>query len=277
MAVRIHRIRQRATMLVSTVLLLGYSASEVLAQINPSSPTSNDDVIVDTNPQPGRSPGNSIPDRRNPDRTIPTDTPGTTNLSGTRFSCASYNGQYTVMYQPQSQPGQAYPWAVPSVMGGGWDSTRRCNEISRRLEAYRADGLQEMQTAVENGYNTVCVTTQRIPSCRIVLTVPRGQDPQLTRDRVFQNLTVADSGQQTQGVNTFVEGNNQGGWLGDAARALGVNLPNLGQSNLGQSPSSANGINLRPFLDRADGGTGTYLTKAPAIRPGRRLNPNRFR
>jgi Circadian oscillating protein COP23 len=272
MALRIDQIKQGARVLIGTALLLGYSGSAVLAQVNPSSPPSNDDVIIDTTPQPGTSPGTSLPRRTPTDSTIPTDTPSTTNLSGTRFSCAFYNGQYTVMYQPQSQPGQAYPWAVPSVMGGGWDSTRRCNEISRRLEAYRGDGLQEMQTAIENGYNTVCVTTQRIPGCRIVLTVPRGQDPQATRDRVFQNLTIADSGQQTQGVNTYMGTGGGGSWLGEASRMLGINLPNLGES----SRSASNGINLRPFLDRADGGTGTFLNKASSP-PGKRLNPNRFR
>jgi hypothetical protein len=127
-----------------------------------------------------------------------------------------------------------------------------------------------MQTGFENGYNTVCVTTQRVPSCRIVLTVPSGQDAITTRDRVFQNLTVADSGQQTQGVNTFVSG-NRGGILGEAARWLNLGIP--GASSASTMSSS---INLRPFLDRADGGTGQYLRKR-AIAPGRRLNPNNFR
>lgn len=237
-------------------------------------PTStSDDVIVDTE----NSRGN--PSTGNPTR-IPTGTPSSSPngsaLSGTRFSCQIVNGQYTVMYQPQSQPGQTYPWAVPSNMGGGWNPTKRCGEISRRLEQYRPDGLIDMQTAVENGYNTVCVTTQRVSGCRIVLTVPPGQDATATRDRVFQNLTVADSGQQTQGVNTFVNGGSggSGGWIGEAARMLNLNIPGLGNS---QAATTSNAINLRPFLDRADGGTGTYLRKSASATPGRRLNPNRFR
>ncbi|NJN90156.1 MAG: hypothetical protein HC878_07090, partial [Leptolyngbyaceae cyanobacterium SL_5_14] len=104
------------------------------------------------------------------------------------------------MYYPQSQPGQAYAWATPTELGGGWTEERRCNEISRRLEFYRPDGLLEMQTGVENGYSTICVTTQQNASCRIVLTVPPGQDPLVTRDRVFENLAVADRGQQTDSV-----------------------------------------------------------------------------
>ena len=123
--------------------------------------------------------------------------------SNTRFACQSTNGEYTVMYYPESQPNQAYPWAVPSLLGGGWTPERRCNEISRRLELYRPDGLQELRTGVENGYNVICATTQTNSSCRIVLTVPPGQDPIATRDRVFENLTVADSGQQTEGIAAY--------------------------------------------------------------------------
>jgi len=249
-----------------TAAILGFGLSStgaiaapiVVSQV-PSTPTDSGDVIIDS--------GSQTPTTRPPATGIPSR--GT--LSSTRFSCQMSNGQYTVMYQPESQPGQMYPWAIPSAMGGGWDAARRCNEITRRLEAYRPDGLQEMQTGVENGYNTICVTTQRIPGCRIVLTVPPGQDPVATRDRVFQNLTVADSGQQTQGVNTFV-GNNRGGILGEVGRWL--NLGSLGGNST--SSSYSNAINLRPFLDRADGGTGQFLRNRAAT-PGRRLNPNNFR
>ncbi len=230
----------------------GAIAAPVTVSQLPPSTGDTGDVIIDSGTQ-----------RPTPPTTTPT-------VAGTRFTCQMMNGQYTVMYQPESQPGRAYPWAVPSAMGGGWDSARRCSEITRRLESYRPDGLQEMQTGFENGYNTICVTTQRIPSCRIVLTVPPGQDALSTRDRVFQNLTVADSGQQTQGVNTFV-GTNRGGLLGEAARWLNIGIPATTSTRSGDSP-----INLRPFLDRADGGTGQFL-KQGAIAPGRRLNPNKFR
>ncbi|HEY9641372.1 MAG TPA: COP23 domain-containing protein [Coleofasciculaceae cyanobacterium] len=182
---------------------------------------------------------------------------GSTVPNDVRFSCEVNNGEYTVMYRPQSQPGQSYPWAKPGELGGGWTPERRCAEISRRLEFYRPDGLLEMQTAVENGYNTVCVTTEKIPSCRIVLTVPPGQDPTSTRDRVFSNLTVADSGQQTGAVNTFT-GSNSGGLLNQIGQAIGIDLSGLSGRHH-RSSSSGDGINLRPFLDRADGGTGERL------------------
>lgn len=263
-------------MAVSVLLLLGSTAASALAlpldgepsrSVTPQTPAgrssdADQDVIVNPDPQ---SPGSTR-------STYPGS--GTAASTGIRFTCEISNGQYTVMYRPESQPGRAYPWAVPSAMGGGWDPARRCNEISRRLEAYRPDGLLEMQTGLENGYNTVCVTTQRTPSCRIVFTVPPGQNPTSTRDRVFQNLTVADSGQQTQGVTTFA-GTDQGGLssiIGQVGRWLNINLPGASSST-----ASPNGIYLRPFLDRADGGTGTYLRSNFSTQPGRRLNPGNFR
>jgi hypothetical protein len=190
---------------------------------------------------------------------------------GTRFACQFVEGQYMVMYYPQSQPGQAYPWATPTQMGGGWTPELRCNEISRRLESYRPDGLQAMQTGTENGYNVVCVTTQRDPACRIVLTVPPGQDPLITRDRVFENLTVADSGQQTDSVVTYTDGDGDG-ILSRLGEALNVDLPGLGRRRSATSDS----IDLRPFLDPTDGGTGARLTRSSA-QSAPRLNPDNFR
>lgn len=220
-----------------------------------------------------------------PGTQIPVNTPtGTTTSpidSNNRFSCQFYNGQYTVMYQPQSQPGQYFAWAAPGALGGGWNPQLRCQTIANRLEAYRPDGLQELQTAVENNENTVCVTTEANATCRIVLTVPRDKDPYLVRNSIFQNLTTADSGQQTTAVNTYR--NNRNG-LGD--------LYNLGRTVFGgnQVSSSRSGINLKPFLDRKDGGTGSGLKNGVAIRsrsnnqtnirqkPSNvRLNPDRFR
>lgn len=186
-------------------------------------------------------------------QTAPPSPAPTSAPTDTRFTCQVMNGQYTVMYNPQSQPGKTYPWAAPGQMGGGWTPDRRCAEISRRLEFYRPDGLLELQTAVENGYQTVCVTTEQVPGCRIVLTVPEGQDPILTRDRVFANLTTADGGQSTSAVSTF-QGNGTGSLLNQIGQAIGVDL-----SPLAGSSSRSSGINLRPFLDPADGGTGTRL------------------
>jgi len=128
---------------------------------------------------------------------------------------------------------------------------------------YRPDGLLELQTGRENGYNTVCVTTEADASCRIVFTVPNGQDPVVTRDRVFDNLVLADQGQSTQGVTTFAEGDNL---LDEIGNVLGF------PTGSRRTPSLTGGINLQPFLDSADGGTGTQLNQSD----GRRLNPDNF-
>ncbi|MCS6959956.1 MAG: COP23 domain-containing protein [Pseudanabaenaceae cyanobacterium SKYGB_i_bin29] len=174
-----------------------------------------------------------------PPVTIPTPPPepattGTT--TGERFICELRNGQLVVSYRPESDPNRSFPWAAPRTLGGGWSAERRCQEIARRLESYRPDGLDELRIGRENGYNTVCATTDRVPTCRIVFTVPPGQDPLLTRDRVFANLVSAEQGQVTAPVNTFA---HQSFRFGDLWRL--------------RQP----GIKLKPFLAPADGGTRT--------------------
>jgi hypothetical protein len=212
-------------------------------------------------------------------------TPQTAVPSGgnqTRFMCESIDNQSTVTYHPIDRPGDRYPWAVPSTMGSSWNATRRCNEIARRLEDYRRDGLKELRTDVKNQYNTICVTTERNNDCRIVLTIPLGQDAIATRDSVFRNLTMADSGQQTTGVNTFAEGNNNilGGMLGNILPKIGNN-PGVNPATPVRALSTKNGIDLRPFLSIKDGGTGTQL-RAPAAKPKptnnniKTLDPGRF-
>jgi hypothetical protein len=192
--------------------------------------------------------------------------------STARFTCQFVDGEYIVMYSPQSQPGEQYPWAKPQTMGGGWSAERRCVEISRRLESYRPNGLLEMRTDIENGYDIVCVTTEAAPGCDIVFTVPLGQDPVLTRDRVFENLAVADSGEDTEAVSTF-RGGGSGNILTQIGDELGISLPSLP----GRSRTQSNGINLRPFLDPADGGTGAQLRGSHPSQPSPRLNPDQFR
>jgi hypothetical protein len=248
---------------VSVAFLLGNASAMALPQTEVYRISQADDstpsVVVDTEPTgtsttPTSTDGSSIP--------LPD--------SQTRFSCQAQNGQYTVMYQPESQPGQFFAWATPSALGGGWSEQRRCIEIARRLESYRPDGLQELTTGVENNYNTVCVRTQRVPDCRIVFTVPPGQDPLITRDRVFENLTVADSGQQTDAIYTY-----RGRQTNEIDQLL-----NMGREVLGGGRNSrvkSKSINLRPFLDRGDGGTGTQLRGGVSKPSNSRLNPGSFR
>ncbi len=197
----------------------------------------------------GRNEPNASPSTRTPSNSVPVPQ----QAVNARFSCQTQNGEPTVVYNPQSQPGKTYPWAKPTAMGGGWTPELRCTEISRRLEEYRPAGLLEMQTAVENGYNTICVTTSQVPTCRIVLTVPEGEDPLVIRDRVFGNLTVADSGEQTTAVTTFSGDDNN--IINQIGVAVGVDLSSL----TNRRSRSSDSVDLRPFLDRADGGTGARL------------------
>ncbi len=195
-----------------------------------------------------------------------------------RFACETMDNQSTVTYRPVDRPGDRYPWAVPQTMGTNWSANQRCTEIARRLEDYRRDGLKELRTEVKNQYDTVCVTTEKNSECRIVFTIPRGQDAITTRDSVFRNLTVADSGQQTIGVNTFADGGTNGlnGILGNI---MGNNSGAVTPKPSRMVPKGS--IDLRPFLSEKDGGTGTKL-RPPAAKPqavpngAKKLDPGRF-
>jgi hypothetical protein len=204
-------------------------------------------------------------------------TPQTSVPSGgnqARFKCESVNNQSTVTYHPIDRPGDKYPWAVPSTMGSNWNASKRCTEIARRLEEYRLDGLKELRTDLKNKYNTVCVTTERNSECRIVFTVPKGQDAIATRDSVFRNLTMADSGQRTTGVTTFADSGNNS--FGNILGNLGGNIPN----NSSPTNQTRDSIDLRPFLSIKDGGTATQLralTNPNSTTSSDKLNPDRFR
>lgn len=237
--------------------------------------SSNDAIVVPTTGSSGSSTNTTT-------RTsTPTGTSTTTSTSSssqtvdsaTRFSCQMDNGSYTVMYSPQSQSSQYFAWATPQTLGGGWDAQKRCASIAQRLETYRPQGLLELRTSTLNGYDVLCVTTEANPACQLVLTVPPGRDAYQVRNDVFQNLISADSGQQTIGVNTY-----RGGGLEDAV--------NLGRTLLGNGKKvvSREAIQLKPFLDKKDGGSGNLMRNVkktnPQTRPsqaGNKLNPDRFR
>ncbi|WP_026736542.1 COP23 domain-containing protein [Fischerella sp. PCC 9605] len=269
-------------LLSSLGLSLFVGNSAVLAQ------NRSGDVVVPTVPDNGTSSTTRSTTRTSTTtngRTTSTNNSSTTVTSATRFVCENYDGQYTVMYQPESQPGRYFPWATPKRLGGGWDEYKRCATIAQRLETYRPDGLIELRTATENGYNTLCVTSEANPSCRIVLTVPPGYDPYNVRNSVFQNLIAADSGEQTIGVNTYTSSNNGSGI--EQIYNMGRTILGGSNSNNRTTSTSKNPINLKPFLDAKDGGTGSELKKGVAISPksqpqskpesATRLNPNKFR
>jgi Circadian oscillating protein COP23 len=232
--------------------------------------TNSGDVVVPTS-----SGGDN-----NSSGTISTSSGSTTTSSNNRFECQQQNGEYTVMYQPQSRPGQLYAWATPRTMGGGWDTARRCQTIAQRLELYRRDGLLELQTGVENNQNVICATTEANSRCRIVLTIPPEKDPYVIRNSVFQNLTTADNGEQTSGVNTY---SGRGGSGSEAEQIYNAGRTIFGGKKQPVS-SSKSPISLKPFLDKADGGTATSLKNGirvnrPQAKPPtkNRLNPDKFR
>lgn len=182
---------------------------------------------------------------------------GNDKYNDARFTCELFKNQYTVMYRPKTQPDKGYPWAVPGRLGGGWTSQKRCQEISRRLESYRPDGLRELGITSRNGNKVLCVTTERYPNCRIVLTVPRGKDPVATRNLVFYNLLQADKGFTTEAVKTFVGDDDESGVTYDLRGIFDLN-PEISRTSTDNSQESQP-INLRPFLDVADGGSGRKL------------------
>lgn len=258
----LHRI---LSLSVSVFILLGFGSAQARPNWTGGGrspgwfPQQNDDSrdirvptpeTRETQTEPRQTQGSPLPD--SPSNTpIPVEEIQTETATEPRFRCEIIGGEYTVMYYPVSQDNQGFAWAVPGEMGGGWTPDRRCNEISSRLESYRPDGLYELLTGVENGYNVICATTEDIPSCRIVLTVPTGENPQQVRDRIFQNLVVADSGTATQGVYTLTDESS----TGDIIR--GIFRGGTGGNSTQQNRSQ--GINLKPFLAPEDGGTGAKL------------------
>jgi hypothetical protein len=220
------------------IIVSVFIQSKVMAQFNNYNvPTNHADVVIETDP-----PNSSPP------------TPFDTSLKNKRFICQLERGRYTVMYYPQNQDRRPYPWAIPNDLGDGWTAQRRCNEISRRLEMYRPDGLLDLKIGRENHYDTICVTTQQERSCRIVLTIPPGKNPETTRNKIFQTLIAAEEGQYTQGVNAFTGSKTSESIIDQLSPIFNGNL--LRQNN--SSPSN-NAINLRPFLEPSDGGTGSQL------------------
>ena len=280
-------LKKQLSFLAAIALTLPLAAMPSFSQIIPietkPSPTSSPSSTP--NPTPSTTPSTLPSDKPNDKAANPTDN------KTARFSCQVRDGQNIVVYQPKSQPQKYFPWAAPSAMGDGWSPERRCNEISRRLELYRPDGLLEMRTSTENGYNIICATTDKNPACRIVLTVPVGQDAIATRDKVFGNLATADSGQQTTAVNTY-QSRGSDRTLNDITGNLGLGGIDLSSINgvLGSVLSSnrtvpnttsnvrSGNLYLKPFLDPSDGGTGTGLTNSGFTgSSGRRLNPDNFR
>jgi Circadian oscillating protein COP23 len=254
------------------LLAFGAFGLSLFLSSSPANAQYSSDIVVPTTSGGGGSTDSTI---YSGDRYPSGGSVGSSVNTNARFVCQQFNGQNTVMYQPQSQPGQYFAWATPRTLGGGWDTARRCQTIAQRLESYRGDGLLELQTSVMNGENVVCVTTEANSACRIVFTVPREKDPYVVRNSVFENLASADNGQQTTAVNTYRDRN--GNQINQIYRTI------VGGNN-SNNRSAKSPIALKPFLDRADGGTGQGLRNGVRIgrqqtrqQSGARLIPGRFK
>ena len=75
---------------------------------------------------------------------------------------------------------------------------------------------------------------------------------------MFENLILADRGDATESVTTFT-GNGNVDVLSQIGQVLGTDLSTLSQ----RTGNSGSGINLKPYLDPADGGNGAYLQGEP--------------
>ena len=102
-------------------LFLGNSIAQAQYTSN-----SNGDVIVPTTSNGGSTGSTGSSSTVSSGDRYPSGSSSVGVDSNARFSCQQYNGQYTVMYNPQSQPGQGFAWANPRSLGNGWDTARRC-------------------------------------------------------------------------------------------------------------------------------------------------------
>ncbi|MCL2932144.1 MAG: COP23 domain-containing protein [Trichodesmium sp. MAG_R03] len=102
-----------------------------------------------------------------------------------RFSCELREGKdkndpkvWTVMYESDKDK---KPWlGIVIPMGGGWTRARRCEEIERRLEYFRQDGLDTLEYRKDPNtpeQQVICAKTQLSRNnCPLLLTLDAGVD-----------------------------------------------------------------------------------------------------
>ncbi len=102
-----------------------------------------------------------------------------------RFYCelqadTSRGGEvWTVIYRHDKQP---KPWLrMVREMGDEWDTKKRCEEIARRLDIFREDGLLEFDYRTDDntpGQYVICAKTKVSgDNCPLVLTLLPKDDP----------------------------------------------------------------------------------------------------
>lgn len=102
-----------------------------------------------------------------------------------RFSCELYpdtdkGGEiWTVMYRKDNQKSQ--PWLkMVTTLGGNWTPLERCQEIARKLELYREDGLIKLDYRSDpniTNQKVICAYTKKNgENCHLVITLKPNAD-----------------------------------------------------------------------------------------------------
>ncbi len=133
----------------------------------------------------------------------------------TRFSCTlqpdTKTGRdiWTVMY---SKDNEQIPWLrMVNSFGNDWNTARRCEEITERLERFREDGLTGF------GYRTnpdtpnqsvICAYTQIAPeNCNLLVTLKPGADGYESLSKMLEALKNGTTVDQSSGDNVNFSAN----------------------------------------------------------------------
>lgn len=139
--------------------------------------------------------------------------------SSSRFYCelrpdSEQGGEiYTVMYRHDKG---RKPWLrLVTTLGGNWSPQARCEEIARRLEGFREDGLLSLTYRDDPNTPTqyvICAKTKASKDgCPLLLTLLRGADPDKMLRQVAESLIP--------GSNVSTEPQNSGGMISTSSNS----------------------------------------------------------
>ena len=105
---------------------------------------------------------------------------------------------WTVMYSKNSK---LNPWLkMVRSMGNGWDTSKRCQEIAKKMDTYRQDGLMALEYRKDDavpGQYVICAKTKISgEACSLVLTLMPTDDPYLEQRKVLGALMGGDAVEQ---------------------------------------------------------------------------------
>ena len=135
----------------------------------------------------------------------------------TRFSCTlqpdTQNGKevWTVMYR--NYQGRK-PWLrMVNSFGGDWNTSRRCDEITKRLEGFRQDGLTAFSHRPDPktpNQSVICVKTQLDPdNCNLLVTLKPGADGGESLSKMLQALKGGTTVNQSSGDEVVSSGKSE--------------------------------------------------------------------